>query len=343
MLTFISATIVLSILILVHEFGHFIVAKKSGVKVERFSIGFGKEIIGWTRGETRYSVSLLPLGGYVKMAGENQSEVSNKPDEFFCQPIKKRFWILSAGAIFNYLLGFLLFFFIFMLGNPQLTAQIGEIKEGFPAEKILQKGDYIISINNKAVSHWEEMAKIISQSKEPLNLIIKRGSENLSATISPREDNGRRVLGILPSGETIKVRYNPFAAFYLAGKRTLRLTALTYAGLWKMITRQISWKSLTGPVGVIYITGKVAKMGILPLLQFMAVLTINLGLFNLLPLPMLDGGHLLFLGLEKLRKKPISEKAQEIAQNIGVLFLIILFIAVLWGDFSKISLWKALP
>ena len=152
MLTFISALIVLSILILIHEFGHFIIAKKSGVRVEKFSLGFGKEILGFTKRETRYSFSLLPFGGYVKMAGEEHDELKNKPDEFLSQPIKKRFWILTAGPIFNYLFGFLLFFFIFMLGSPHLTSQIGEIKSGFPAENILQRGDRIISINDKEVS-----------------------------------------------------------------------------------------------------------------------------------------------------------------------------------------------
>lgn len=343
MLTFISAVIVLSILILVHEFGHFIVAKKSGVRVEKFSLGFGKEIFGWTKGETRYSFSLLPLGGYVKMAGDDPNELKNKPDEFLSQPIKKRFWILSAGAIFNYLLGFLLFFFIFMLGSPQLTSQIGEVKAGFPAENILQKGDRIISINGKKVSYWDEMAKIIHQSRGPLNLIVQRGNEKFGATISPKIDKERGLLGIFPSGEVLKVRYNPFVSFYLAGKRTLELTVLTYLGLWKLITKQVSWKLITGPVGIIYLSGRMAKMGVLPLLQFMAVLTISLGLFNLLPLPVLDGGYLLFLGLEKLRKKPLSEKTQQIVQDIGVVFLITLFIVVLWSDFSKISLWKGIP
>ena len=118
---------------------------------------------------------------------------------------------------------------------------------------------------------------------------------------------------------------------------------LTYAGLWKMFSRQVSWRALTGPVGVVYLTGKMAKMGIIHLLQFMAILTISLGLFNLLPMPVLDGGHLIFLGLEKIRKKPISEKTQGIIQNIGVAFLIILFIAILCSDFNKIALWKVMP
>lgn len=343
MLTFISALIVLSILILVHEFGHFIVAKKSGVRVEKFSLGFGKEIFGWTKGETRYSFSLLPFGGYIKMAGEEPTKGESKPDEFLSQPIKKRFWILSAGPIFNYLFGFSLFFFIFMLGSPQLTSQIGEVKAGFPAEDTLQKEDRIISINEKKIYYWEEMAKIIHQSKGSLNLIVQRGDEEFSTTIFPKTENGRNVLGILPSGEIIKIKYNPFMAFYLAGKRTLNLTVLTYAGLWKLLTRQISWKAVTGPVGIVYWSGRVAKMGLLPLIQFMAILTISLGLFNLLPLPVLDGGHLLFLGLEKLRKKPLSEKAQQIVQDIGVVFLIALFMVVLWSDFSKISLWKGVP
>ena len=343
MLTFISALIVLSILILVHEFGHFIVAKKSGVRVEKFSLGFGKEIFGWTKGETRYSFSLLPFGGYVKMAGDDPAESKNRPDEFLSQPIKKRFWIISAGPIFNYLFGFFLFFFIFMMGSPRFTSQVGEVKPGFPAENVLQRGDHIISINGKEVSYWDEMARIIHRSKGSLNLIVQRGNEKLEVTILPRRDKGRSLLGILPGGEVLKVRYNPFVSFYLAGERTLELTILTYAGLWKLVTKQVSWRAVTGPVGIIYLSGRIVKMGFLPLIQFMATLTVSLALFNLLPLPVLDGGHLFFLGLEKLRKKPLSERTQEIVQDIGVVFLIALFIVVLWSDFSKISLWRGIP
>ncbi|RKY39584.1 MAG: RIP metalloprotease RseP [Candidatus Omnitrophota bacterium] len=337
------ALVVLNILIFIHEFGHFLIAKRSGVEVERFSLGLGKEVLSVKRGETRYSLCLLPFGGYVKMAGENIGELQHRTGEFLTQPVGKRFWIIAAGSIFNYLFGFLLFFLIFVLGSSHFAPCVGRVKEGFPAQGILRKGDEVVAVNGRKVRSWEEMARVIQRSRGRVELIIEREGERKKVSILPRIEQGRKMIGIFPSGEIVKISYGPLSSLYLAGRKTLELTILTYTGLWNLLRGKVSWKALTGPVGIVYLTGKVAERGISSLFQFLAILSISLALFNLLPFPVLDGGHLLFLGLEKVRKKPLSERTQQIVQDIGVIILFLLFIGVTWGDLLKISFWKTAP
>lgn len=340
---------VFSIVILAHEFGHFIVAKRMGVKVEKFSLGMGPEITGLMRGETRYSLSAIPFGGYIKMAGENPREkLQGKPWEYLSKPIRRRIAIVCAGPISNYLLSFLLFFFILMVGSPASTSGIGSTLEDFPARaRGLKEGDRIVAIDEKEVKYWNEMAEIIHQKTTgSLSLTVERESETFKVEIYPKVKEMKNVwgkktkmgfIGITPSDEVVMLRYNPFQAFYRAGETILSLTVLTYKGIWWLISGQMPFKeAVAGPIGIASIVGKATDLGIIYIFQLMAVLGVALAIFNLLPIPILDGGHVLFLGVEKVRGRRLSPKVEEGIQQVALVFFIVLILFVSYNDIIRI-------
>lgn len=339
---------VFSVLILAHEFGHYVAAKRMRVKVEKFSLGFGPEIVGFERGQTRYSISAIPFGGYIKMAGEDpQEELRGEPWEYLSQPIRRRLFIVLAGPFSNYIVSFLLFSSIFVIGYPALTSRIGGLIEDFPAKAYgLREGDRIVAIDGKKVELWEEMAEIIHQKgAEELDLSVERDSQAFRVTISPKVDEvtnvwGRKVkmgfLGVTPSDEVLKLRHNSVEAFYRAGHRVLILTVITYRGIWWMVTGKIPFReSVAGPIGIASIIGKAAELGAVYIFQLMAILGVALAIFNLLPLPVLDGGHVLFLAFEKLRGRPLRPKVQETIQQIALIFFIALILFVSYGDILR--------
>lgn len=344
-LTFI---IVLGILIFVHEFGHFIIAKRRGVRVEKFSFGFGPKLFGIKRGDTEYLISAVPLGGYVKMAGDEPGEeVKGKPWEYLSKSVGARASIIVAGPLVNYILGFVLFVAIFIAGNPMVISRVGGVMDNFPAKKAgLMKGDLIVSIDGKPTAYWEEMTAIIHKSKGAPSLFhIKRNNRELDIAISPKVSEvkdlfGNKVtigqIGVMPSSEVVMVKHNPAEAVYLAGKKVFEFTAITYKALWGIIIGKMKAKeSLIGPIGIFFITQEASKLGIVYLLWIMGSLSISLALFNLLPIPILDGGHLLFLVIEKFRKKPLSLKIQEIATQVALGFLVFLIVVILYNDVIK--------
>lgn len=353
MLSLVSFIIVLSILVIVHEFGHFIVAKKMGVRVEKFSIGFGPEIIGVTKRETRYSISLVPLGGYVKLAGETAAEgVKGEKWEYLSRTAGERVRIIFAGPLLNYILAFLIFSFVFMVGNPTLTAKVGKVMPGYPAESAgLKAGDKIISINNKDVIYWEDVTKIVHTSKnQEMALIVNRDGVETAIQVMPKSQEmntlfGSKkkisIMGIAPSDEVVYVKYGLIKSIYMGAEKLWTLTYITCRALWASVTGAIPIKeSMTGPIGIFYITGQAAKLGLIYLLQLMGVLSASLAIFNLLPVPVLDGGHILFLAIEKIRKKPVSVKMQENVTQAGMGLLIVLMVFVFYNDFMRFGIFE---
>jgi len=339
---------ILGILIIVHEFGHFIAAKKMGVKVEKFSLGFGPQILAKKKNDTEYSIAVIPLGGYVKLAGDNLEEYKGNSYEYFAQPPHKRFWIIFFGPLLNYILGLLFFWFIFFVGYPTLTTKVGGLIDGLGAKEAgIQVGDKIIAVDDKRIDYWEDLQKIIQAKKEAttVNLSILRNNQELKITVNIREKKvddllGQKrsvgLLGINASDEIVKLRHGFFASFLLGLNKTWGLTTLTYKAIWRMITGQLSMsESVTGPLGIFYITSQAASLGIIAVLHLIAVLSVSLAIFNLLPLPILDGGHILFLGIEKIRKRTLGIKTERIITQIGFTVIVSLAILVTYNDILR--------
>ncbi|OGX40672.1 MAG: RIP metalloprotease RseP [Omnitrophica WOR_2 bacterium RIFCSPHIGHO2_02_FULL_68_15] len=336
--------IALSILIIVHEAGHFVVARRCGVRVERFSIGFGPVLLRWRRGETDYAISAFPLGGYVKMAGEQGDGRTGARWEYGSQPVWRRAGIVLAGPLVNYATGILLFTFLFWAGSPTLMPTIGGVLEGYPAAAAgLRPGDRIVAVAGAPVESWEQVtARIRRQtSGAPVVLLIQREGAEQAITVTPTVRTGTRtaVVGLTPSDEVRIVRAPlPEAAVRGVG-RAWDLTVMTGVSLWQMVTGALPLKeSLTGPVGIFYITSSAAALGWRYLVQLFAVLSVSLAIFNLLPLPVLDGGHLAFLLIERIRRRPVSLKIQEVATQAGMVFLIGMLLVVTYHDLSRFQL-----
>ncbi len=337
---------VLSILILVHEFGHFIVARKMGVRVERFALGFGPKILSYKGKETEYAICLFPLGGFVKLAGDVRDECKGGKDEYFSRSPSERARIIFFGPLLNYALGFLCFFLVFLLGFPNLTTKVGGLIDDYPAAVSgIKDGDKVISIDGQKISTWAELQGIIHGKKSPVKIDILRNDKELRLVIMPKQEKIKNIfgqeetvglLGIKPSEEVIYIKHGAVESLSLAFKKIIEITTVTLKALSRMLTGAMSLKdSVTGPLGIFYITKKAAGMGFNYLLHVMAVLSTSLGLFNLLPLPLLDGGCLFLLGVEKIMGKPLSKRVDDIITRVGFSLIIFLALFVFYNDLVK--------
>ncbi len=354
MLSTIAFVFVLGVLVLVHELGHFLVAKLLKVRVETFSFGFGKKLLSLKRADTEYCISLIPLGGYVKLAGDNPEEKREEKEwEFLSKSVEARAAIVLAGPVFNYIIAFIFFSLIFLVGYPSKTSKIGEVKENYPAkESGLQKDDRVISIDGKEVKLWDDLSALIHSkvSGGAVNLQIQRQGRLLNVAVVPKieevntifgEKSKIGLIGIGPSEETQIVRYSLPQAMYQGANRVIILTKMTYFALYKMAVGKMSVRdSLAGPVVIFQITGEAAKSGFIYVLQIMAALSVSLAIINLFPVPVLDGGHLLFLILEKIKGKPVSIKAQEIAARVGFSMLMVLMCFVFYNDLARLGIFE---
>lgn len=346
-----SFLLVLSLLILVHELGHFIVARAFGVKVLKFSIGFGPRVWGIVKGDTDYCISAFPLGGFVKMLGEQPDEIvpeEEKDQSFSHKPLWQRAAIVAAGPISNLLFAAVIIFFILIFyGNPVLLPQIGEVQPDSPAYVGgLKPGDYILAVNNKPVETWEELSLLIRSSQgKPLKLTVKRGETVLDLTITPTikkiknvfgEELEVPIIGVTAAGKLKIEKLNPLSAFYLAGVKTYNLIKLTFKGFAKIITRDVPLSVLGGPIMIAQMAGQQAQQGMVNLFYFMALLSVNLGLLNLFPIPVLDGGHLFFFAIEAIIGRPLSMRQKEIAQQIGIVILAALMLLVFYNDIARL-------
>ena len=373
-MTVVYAIIVLGILIFVHELGHFLLAKLMGVTVEKFSLGFGPKLIGRKIGDTEYLLSAFPLGGYVKMFGEGgfiEGGESHHPPEnidpetagagepelrelteeektrsFTHKPVLARIAIVLAGPVFNLIFAWLIFIVICMMGIPTVTTKIGEALKDKPAEKAgMQKGDVITAINNKPISHWEQIAEGVAASKgQPLTLTVKREARDLTYTITPEPRVSKNLfgekingyaIGVASAGEAVTEYFNPFQAVIKGTEQTWKVIDLTFMSLVKMVQRIVPMDSVGGPIMIAKMAGEQASAGIAPFLAFMALLSVNLGVLNLLPVPVLDGGHLLFYLMEFIFRRPVPQKVREYAQQIGMVLLLGLMVLAFYNDIIR--------
>ena len=344
----VAAVIGLGLLIVFHEFGHFLLAKLSGVGVLTFSVGFGPKLWVVKKGETEYALSAFPLGGYVKMVGEDPDEEVQQADiekSFAHKSLLKRIAIVVAGPGFNLLLAVFLFIVVFTFyGVPVMSTQVSGVEKGSPAERAgITKGDRIVAIDGEPVKEWEELSKKIKGSGgRALNLQIRRGEEVKNITVQPTQKEGRNIFGerkddwIIGIGSQVSIeKGNPGLAVVKAVVQTYDYSKLTLMAFYKMLLGDVSPRNIGGPILIAQMAGQQAQEGLGSFLAFLAVLSINLGVLNLLPVPVLDGGHLLFFLVEAVIRKPVSVKYREVAQQVGICLLALLMVYAFYNDIVR--------
>lgn len=353
---------ILTVLVFVHEMGHFLVARYNGVRVEIFSIGFGPELFGRTdRSGTRWKFSLIPLGGYVKMFGDANAasqpggveELS--PEEqavaFQGKRLGQRFWIVAAGPLANFLFAIVALVGLFMtVGEPFTPPVVGEVMpESAAAEAGIRPGDRIVRLDGHDIERFEDIQRLIrTRAETPVDLVIRRDSREIDLDIVPttREfvDNFGNthnigLLGITRSSVEY-VQHGPTMAVWRATRETYALSVATLDALGQIIVGMRSAEELGGPLRIAEMSGQVAESGLVAVVWFMAVLSINLGLINLFPIPMLDGGHLLFYAFEALRGRPLGERAQELGFRVGIALVFSLMLFVTFNDLVHLEVFE---
>jgi regulator of sigma E protease len=351
----VSFLVVLTVLVFVHELGHYLVARRNGVRVDVFSIGFGPELFGWNdRAGTRWKVSAIPLGGYVKMYGDadpastpDASVGEMTPDQravsFHHKRLGQRAAIVFAGPLANFLFAIVAFAGVYsIVGQPFTPPEITSVAADSAAERAgLRAGDRIIRINGVEIERFEQIQRIVQLSLEnPLDLVVRRDGKEISMTAAPtvveeadRRGNVLRVPRLGVKGVKVEfVRHNPWDAVWRGIAETWVQTAGTVQALGQMIAGRRQTDDLGGPLRIMEMSGEVAQGGPAAFIVFMAVLSVNLVLINLFPVPMLDGGHLLFYALEALRGRPLGPRAQEYGFRIGLVLVFSLMIFATWND-----------
>ncbi len=353
--------VVLTALVFVHELGHYLIARLNGVRVEVFSIGFGPEIYGWNDSSgTRWKFSLIPLGGYVRFFGDanaasmpaegnDQMTEAERAEAFPYKRLGQRTAIVAAGPIANFVFAIVILGGLFTLvGQPFTPAVVGEVKPDSAAEAAgFLPDDRIVAINGQSVARFEELQRIVAlRPGVPMDIAVIRDGRNmvLRATPTPFEQTNSLgdtqvigLLGIQRSGREF-TRHDPATAVWQATRETWSIINQTFTALSQIIRGDRGADELGGPIRIAQISGQVAEIGIPELIYFAAVLSINLGLINLFPVPMLDGGHLLFYAFEALRGRPLGEKAQEYGFRIGLALVLTLMVFVTWNDLVRIWL-----
>jgi regulator of sigma E protease len=346
--------IVLGVLIFFHELGHFLVAKYFGVKVLKFSLGFGPKLVGKKIGETEYLISFFPLGGYVKMLGEDPHEtdeplsLEEQMKSFSNKHVLKRISIVAAGPLFNLFLALMIFFgFYLFAGSQVMTPEIGQVREDSPADKAgLLKGDKIVAIGGKPLETWTEIKGVVQDSAgRPLKFTVKRADKLLTFTVVPElsvvknifgEEVKSALIGIVASGKFKKVILGPWDSIKEGLRKTWEIMELTCLTILKLFQRVISIKTIGGPILIGQMTGQLAQENWIYLFPFMAVISINLSILNLLPIPILDGGFIIFLLIELAVGKPLNIKKRELAQKVGIFLLVLLMAVVIYNDLTRL-------
>lgn len=351
--------VVLTVLVFVHEMGHYLAARKCGIRVEVFSVGFGRELFGWTdRVGTRWKLCAIPFGGYVKMFGEMQSyrdvpadassgdPAPERPsDSFDSKSLGQRAFVVAAGPFANFLFAIVILTAMFMtIGQPFTPADIGKVLPDTAAERAgLKPGDVIVGIDGTRIERFEQVIrKVQLQPGTPLVFAVERDGKEIALTAVPdvldrtdRFGNPQRIgrLGISRSGSDMKlIRHDPVTAVWRATTETYVLTSSIFSAIGQIIKGTRTTKELGGPIRIAQMSGDVWQAGLISVLMFATVLSINLGLINLFPVPMLDGGHLLFYGIEALRGKPLGLRAQEYGLRIGLSMVLALMVFATWND-----------
>jgi regulator of sigma E protease len=353
--------IVLTVLVFVHEMGHYWVARRNGVKIETFSIGFGPEIFGWfDRHGTRWKLSAIPLGGYVKMFGDADAAstpsgaLSTMSDaersvSFHHKSLGQRAAILFAGPAANFLFAIILLTGLFCTVGQQFTMpDVGQVTPGSAAEDAgIKSGDVIVSIDGQAVERFEDVQQAVRlNAGSPMTVVVRRDGTELTKSVTPHMTElvdrfgNKHQLGILGIGRSgvDYVRYDPITAVWQAVRETGSLVTGTLKAVGQMIVGTRTTEELGGPLRIAQMSGEVAQGGIVSLLWFMAVLSVNLGLINLFPIPILDGGHLLFYAAEALRGRPLGQRAQEFGFRIGLALVLTLMVFATWNDLVHLQI-----
>ena len=354
----------ITVVVFVHEMGHFLVARRFGTKVDAFSVGFGPEIIGYTdKNGTRWKVCCLPIGGYVKFAGD--ADAASTPDRdtakytaaerkhmLAFKPVGQRAAVAAAGPFANFLLAIVLLTGLFLYsGHTSVGPVIGQISKGSAAEAAgIKTGDRVTKIGDVAIDDFQQLPEIISTGGgETLRMDLVRDGKPLQLWVTPRMTKAadglggtedRFVIGVLPSpkAELVHKSYNPATAAWAACQETAMIVRGTLVGIGQIVTGKASVKQLHGPVGIADITRKVAEYGFLPLLRLVAFLSVSIGLVNLFPIPLLDGGHLLYYGCEAVLGRPLGERAQDVGFRLGLVLVLGLMLLTTWNDLVRLNL-----
>jgi regulator of sigma E protease len=359
LLTIIVFIFILGLLVFVHELGHFVVAKKMGVAVEEFGIGFPPRALSIKRGETTYSLNWVPLGGFVKIKGEN-GEFTNEPDSFASKKIWQRSLILASGVTMNALLTVVLISLGFMTGLPQVIENVTEnyaqvrnkqvqvynvnLLLDSPAKKAdLRMGDSILAFNGEKIENINQLKEKMAKNEgQAVNLTIKRGGEILNKEVRPEKltIGQEQVVGVgIALAETALVSYPWYIAIYKGFLTTINLIVIIVLAFYEAIKGLIIGQPLAvevaGPVGIAALTGQVVNLGLIYVLQFTALLSLNLAIINFLPFPALDGGRVLFIIIEKIRGRAVSQKLEAMIHNIGFAILMILILLITFRDISR--------
>lgn len=342
--------LVLSFLIFFHELGHFLAARWLGVKVEVFSIGFGKKVFSKKWGDTEYCLSVIPLGGYVQMKGQDDSDptkVSYDDDSYNTKTPFERILILFAGPFANFLLAFFLYIAIGSLGVLKFAPEVGNISENSAAQKAgLVKNDVVLAINQNKITTWDDIKPLVVKSEGSMELIIKRGEKNKAIILTPiisesktifGETIQERLIGISPSGKTMTVYFEGLDAVTYAVDETIRSTQLIVTSLQKIIEGVVSPKEMGGIISIVKVTSDAADVGIVALFMLTALISVNLGVINLFPIPALDGGHIMFNLYEMGTGKPPSEAIYMRLTYIGWGLLLTLMAFTIINDIVRFS------
>jgi regulator of sigma E protease len=347
--------LVLTVLVFVHELGHYSIARHNGVKIEVFSIGFGPELFGWwDRSGTRWKFSAIPLGGYVKMFGDSDPtsglpmtqfgglSVAEQQVSFHGKRLGQRAAIVAGGPLANFAFAIVVLALLFMTyGQPFTPPDVGQIvPASAAAEGGMQTGDTILSIDGSTVERFEDVQQIVRlHPNVPMTVVVRRNGAPVTLHVTPKlveetDRLGRHQIGQLGirGGGTQYVRRNPASAVVRAVTETWNLSASTLDAMWQMVIGKRTTAELGGPLRIAQLSGEVAQGGLVPLLWFMAVLSVNLGLINLFPVPVLDGGHLLFYAAEAIRGRPLGQRAQEYGFRVGLALVLTLMVFATWND-----------
>jgi regulator of sigma E protease len=349
MLNILYGIIALSLLILVHELGHFLIAKIANVKILTFSLGFGKKLLSYKKGETEYAVSLVPLGGYVKLLGESPDDEVKEEEihrSYANKPPLVKIIIAFTGPLFNILFAFVLFYLVFLSGYSVLSTKVGGVEKGYPAyEAGIKEGDIITRIEGKGIEEWGDLMEAMADAPyRPLKFTVKRGNTSIDVTVMPKEIESknifgetikRKVIGVIASNEFFTKKETLAGATSKAFYQTYNLSRITIVGIVKLIEGSISPKNIGGPLLILEMAGKQAKEGKKNLIYFIALISINLGIINLFPIPILDGGHILFHVIEIVTRRKMSEKWVDISQKIGMGFLVALMVLAFFNDIMR--------
>ncbi len=352
---------ILSVLIMVHEWGHYITARRCGVKVEQFALGFGPKLFGWKRGDTEFMLCAIPLGGFVKMAGDERSSLKGDSEEFFSKSIGQRALVVVMGPVVNFALAFLCFWAVFTIGfvdlessSNQVGTTVGQVLDNSPAAKAgLKSSDTIVAVNGQAVEHWPDIQKQIVESKDlSISMVIKQQGVEKNITVIPQVQTQKDIFGrvhqvrrigvgplpLTKADDVVIKRYGIFGSFFKAGEELVKISVKTYVALYEMVTGMRSPKEAMGIVGMFFVIKFALTVGISFLLYIVGVISASLAIFNLLPIIPLDGGHLLLLLVEKIRGRMLSLKTEAFVSKFGFSLMMLLALFVFYVDIERIGI-----